>query len=160
MGPEIYESKNAGSVYTELSARADNGNPGKSPTVKLMTPKNLRLLLAVLLFLALGGQCLAAPPGAIWNHWTYDVMSVAQCERWSNRALEAEGFSVVPNLHGVAWGTIGPHSALVQCWAAPNLTIVIATNGDQGEAARLRDQLERRIHERSLHHERERDDDR
>ena len=136
------------------------GIPDKRLTAKLMTPKTLRLFLAAFLYLALGRGCFAAPPGAIWNHWTYDVMSVAQCERWSNRALEAEGFSVVPNLHGVAWGTIGQHSALVQCWAAPTLTIVIATNGDQGEAARLRDRLERRIHERALHREREHDDDR
>jgi len=128
-------------------------------SVKLMTTTKVRLLLlAIFLFLALGQGCFAAEPtapGAIWNVWNYERMSTDECTHWSTRALGEQGYSNVLNLENVAWGTKGLHSVLVVCWTPNALGIVVATNGDQAEAARMRDDLERRIHEIAHHRERE-----
>jgi hypothetical protein len=119
-----------------------------------MTMTSFRLLfVAASLYLALGQVCLAASPNASWGGVSLERASVDDCVHWSARALEEEGFNSVQKLGDAVWGTKDPHSAMVFCWAAPNLTVVITSNASSDDAGRVRDQVQHRIHEVARHRE-------
>jgi hypothetical protein len=118
-------------------------------------PSFRRLFLAMSLSLALGQACFAASPNGSWGGVTLERANVDDCVHLSARALEEEGFNSVQKLGDAVWATKDPHSAMVFCWAAPNLTVVITTNASSDDASRVRDQVQHRIHEVARHRGRE-----